>query len=253
MKHSITDNFKKQIKFLNKSLFANKLANTTRCLKRVSLGLLAILLLSSAVVGCGNKNSRYYGNNRYGGGYRHVFGQNTATGYSMNGHQIQLEFRRVDFSGGYDLNHVNSRSGMIDIQGEVVFSDDINSSFTHYSQARYSGGYGSGGYGGGGYGRGGYGHDPCYIQPNQYLRVYLESQFGYAHMEGNDFGNYELIAQGQHGELVRLSPIDPTIGASFLLGHSLGEVNLFMNVIVQRIDIPDAYCPERLVTFWLLV
>lgn len=253
----ITDNFMRQVKLLSKSLFTNKLVNTTQCLKKVSLGLLAIFLLSSAVVGCGNRNhlGRYGYGGYGGGGHRHIFGQNmpgqiidTATGYNMNGHQIQLEFRRVDFAGGYDFNSVNSRSGSVDIQGEVFFSDAINSSFSYHSHARYGrGGYGRGGY----HDPYGYGMDPCYIQPNQYLRVYSEPQFGFAYMEGNDFGEYELLAQGSYGELVRLSPVDPTVGASFLLGHGSGhgEVNLFMDVIVQRIDIPDAYCPERRVTF----
>ena len=257
MKHSIINNLKGQLESLNRYLFADKyITSTTKCLKKVSLGLLAIFLLSSAVVGCGlNKNSRFgpYG---YGGqdGYRHVFGQNipghiidTATGYNMNGHQIQLEFRRVDFTNSYDFNSVNSRGGLIDIQGEVVFGDSINSSTNYYNYASYGGGNG---YHDPRYG-GGHGYDPCYIQPNQYLRVYLEPQFGYAHMEGNDFGNYELLAQGQYGELIRLSPVNPAVGASFLLGHNNpnGEVNLFMDVIVQRIDSPDAYCPERRVTF----
>ncbi len=257
MKHSIIDNLKRQIKLLSKSLLTS--TDTTRCFKRVSLGLLAIFVLSSAVVGCGlNKGSRFGSNgyDRFGGGYRHVFGQNmpghiidTASGYNMNRHQIQLEFRRVGSSQGYDFNHVNSRSGLIDIQGEVIFSDSINSSY--YTHAGYSGGYG------GGYGHqdprsaGGYGYDPCYIQPDQYLRVSLDPQFGFAQMESNDFGNYELLAQGQYGELIRLSPVNPMVGASFLLGHNSpnGEVNVFMDVIVQRIDAPDAYCPERRVTF----
>ena len=246
MKHSIIDNLKRQIKLLSKSLLTS--TDTTRCFKRVSLGLLAIFILSSAVVGCGlNKGSRFGSNgyDRFGGGYRHVFGQNipghiidTAAGYNMNGHQIQLEFRRVDSSQGYGFNQVNSRSGLIDIQGEVIFSDSINSSY--YSHASYGGGYGHQG-----------GYDPCYIQPNQYLRVSLDTQFGFAQMEGNDFGNYELLAQGQYGELIRLSPANPMVGASFLLGHNSpnGEVNVFMDMIVQRIDAPDAYCPERRVTF----
>ena len=246
MKHSGIDSLKKQIK----SLSGFALANTYN-FKKISLGLLAIFLLSSFVVGCGlDQRSRFgrYGYNGYaGGGYRHVFGQNmpgqiidTATGYNMNGHQIQLEFRRMDFAGGavHHFNSGNLRNGPIDIQGEVIFSDAINSS-VRYHHASYNYGYHDRGYG----------HDPCYIQPNQYLRVYLEPRFGPAHMEGNDFGNYELIAQGSYGEMVRLSPVDPTVGASFLLGHNIGEVSLFMDVIVQRIDIPDAYCPERRVTF----
>lgn len=253
MKRSIIDNLKRRSESFNKYLFADKhIVNTTKCFKRISLGLLAVFLLSSAVVGCGlNKNSRFnrYGYGGYGGGYRHVFGQNmpgqiidTASGYNMNGHHIQLEFIKVDFAHNYGFNPVNSRSGLIDIQGEVFFSDSINSSMSYY------GGYG--GHHDPRYG-GGYGYDPCYIAPNQYLRVYLEPQFGYAHMEGNDFGNYELLAQGVYGELIRLSPINPAVGGSFLLGHNNpnGEVNLFMDVIVQRIDAPDAYCPERRVTF----
>ena len=256
MGRSITDNFIIQFKRLSKSLFANALVDTKKCFKKASLGLLAIFLLSSAVVGCGNRN-HLAGRYGYGGdGYRHIFGQNmpgqiidTATGYNMNGHQVQLEFRRVDFAGGYNFNSANLRSGSVDIQGEVIFSDSINSSFSYYSHARYGGGR----YGRGGHDpyAGGYGYDPCYIQPNQYLRVFSEPQFGFAYMEGNDFGEYELLAQGSYGELVRLSPVDPTVGASFLLGHGRGhgEVNLFMDVIVQRIDVPDAYCPERRVTF----
>ena len=120
-----------------------------------------------------------------------------------------------------------------------------------YNRASYSGGYGRRSSYHDPYSGGGYGYDPCYIQPNQHLRVYSDSQFGHAQMQGNDFGNYELLAQGQYGEIIRLSPVNPAIGASFLLGHNNpnGEINLFMDVIVQRIDAPDAYCPERRVTF----
>ena len=121
MKHSIIDNLKRQIKLLSRFLSDSSYTTNARgCLKRTSLGLFAIFLLSSAVVGCGlNKNSRFGSNGygRFGGGPRHIFGQSMpgqhiidiATGYNMNGHEIQLEF--VSFTQGYGFNSVNLRNG----------------------------------------------------------------------------------------------------------------------------------------------
>lgn len=236
MKHSII------FKYLN----FKKILLSKRSIARLLLGLLAVLIVSSPI-GCGpNKNSHF---NRYGYGTygRYPFGHgggyvlDTASGHNMLGHEIHLEFlswnqQYASHRGG---PYMSNRNGPIDIQGEVIFSDSINSSvrFLHAGYSDY------------GYDRYGYGYDPCYIQPNEYFRVSLDPQYGPATMQGNDFGDYELLAYGPYGEIVSILPVNPQVGASFLLGHNNpnGQVSVFMDMIVQRID--SGYCPERQVTF----
>ena len=97
----------------------------------------------------------------------------------------------------------------------------------------------------------GYGYDPCYIPVGQPLQLGLDPQYGQpAIRQGNDFGEYELLAYGMQGEIIAISPVNPTVGASFIAGHNLsyGQPYVYMEVIVQRID-SGMYCSEHYIVF----
>ena len=221
---------------------------TNKSIVRISLGLLLVAIVSSPI-GCGSgKNSHFnrpgtYG--KLGGG----FFTESARGYNSLGHEISLQFRPLHQQHPSDAK--GPRNGPVDIQGEVIFSDAINT-YRPFLNVRYSDGRYNSRYNGrydSRY-RGGYDYDPCYIEPNQPFRVSLDPQHRSAIMEGNDFGQYELLAYGPRGTVVSLYPINSAVGASFLLGHNNpnGHINVYMDVIVQRIDsVRD--CPERQVTF----
>ncbi len=259
------------MKSLSQSVIKNiaSVKNSTLC-RRGILALFAIIIVASPI-GCGkNKQGRFShlgyraGGGHYSGG--HYFGSDVYIGYNNNGHEIRLEFLPLhgnygnSYGNGYGSGYgygQNGRNGPVDIRGEVVFSDLINPT-GYYSRSGYGRGYDRGGYGhGGAYDRGGYGHgygygyDPCYIEPNIPYQVQSDNQFGQATLQGANFGNYELLAYGSYGEIVSISPVNPQIGASFTGGHNTpnGSLYVYMDVVVQRIDDPNAYCPQRQVTF----
>lgn len=231
------------------------------------------------IISCGQANKNAYlgggGHGGWGGGYGLQGGTylDEAIGYNMmEGHEIHLTFLSLQYGyhGGYQQNYSygyqntnysgygyhgggNRRNGPVNITGFVTFGAGINNYTGGYDYI-YGNGYGSGyghGYGSGyGYGHGqgyGYGYDPCYIPAGQPLQLSLDAQAGPAMRQGNDFGEYELLAYGRSGEIIALSPINPSVGASFIGGHNLNQVYAHMEVMVARIDTVE--CQPHFVTF----
>lgn len=203
-----------------------------------SLVVVACVLISSyVVVGCGQKPINRYGRGygapgAFGLGGSYPGGQiYQATGYNPGGHLINVTlspYGNYNYPQAFNPVFLKSISwsGPVDIRAELLLAYDLGNSYLFsgmYSGFQYQAGYHPGAV---------RPFDNCTIPAGRYS-VSLEYP---ATMHGTSFGNYQLIAHGPGGVVLLMTPINPTIEASFIAGYNLGNPYVHMDLIVERAD-----------------
>ena len=207
-----------------------------------SLVVVACVLISSyVVVGCGQKPINRYGYGGYGGGYGAGYGPlggaypggqvYQATGYHSGGHLMNLT---LSPHGNYNYPQAFSPiflksiswSGPVDIRAELLLAYDLGNTYLFngmYGGFQYQSGYHPGAL---------RPFNNCVIPAGRY-NVFVEYP---ATMHGTSFGNYQLVAQGPGGVVLLMTPINPSVEASFIAGYNLGNPYVYMDLIVERAD-----------------
>ncbi|MCB0392990.1 MAG: hypothetical protein KDD25_00430 [Bdellovibrionales bacterium] len=251
-----------------------------------TFGLLVLMVLLSAYLsGCGkkdgdkksghHKNDDYYYNygNYPGGVIRCNQGSviDSATGYSMSRHQVDLAFcasgyrdpyygkssknRQYDYRYQSQSQYLNGYSGPISASGILVLSERINSSFGFSFSGNF--GWDFGGDYRNNNRRGPYDpryQDPCYIPPGEYSLQAVSNGAGSGMWRNRGFSNLEMIARPRGSKAYKndrryrgVQLLVRTLGNeydNFIGGYYSGSKYLSVNLEISRADAGNRCQPQ---------